>query len=87
MKVVHCIMVSSGAGIPTTYAAQVLACRWRDQRSGEWHGRMVADTGARLELPSDLDAAERRREADALARAEAARLGLPAGPDVFPFAG
>ena len=47
MKVVHVGMVYASSG-KTVYAAQVVACRWRDKAAGKWTGRHVEDTGARL---------------------------------------
>ena len=89
MKVVHWSTVVSGGG-QTTYATHVSNCRWTDKARGRWSGRMIEDTGARVTLANSqwqiATDPERRQILDDLARSEAVRLGLPAGPDLFPYA-
>ena len=89
MKVVHWGMIFSD-GKRSTYGTHVSDCRWRNKARGQWSGRILDDTGARVTLDVGQwrvagDQA-RRQQLDDLARSEAARLGLPAGPDIFPFA-
>ena len=85
MNVIHTGMVYTD-GTRTVYSAQIVSCRWRDRARGKWSGRHVADTGARFEHVSDgIHGDDARAKCDELARSEARRLGLPAGPDTFPF--
>jgi hypothetical protein len=88
MKVVHWGMIFSGGG-KSVYGTHTADCRWRNKALGQWVGRILDDTGARLTLDVDdwqVARDERRRKVlDDLARSEAARLNLPAGPDTFPF--
>mgnify|MGYP001579336596 CR=1 FL=1 len=88
MKVVHWGMIYTD-GHQSVYGTHVSICLWRNRDRGQWSGRILYDTCARLTLDKcQWDVAadrERRTELDELARREAARLGLPAGPDVFPF--
>ena len=85
MKVVHTMLVRTN-GDKATYAAQIVVCRWRDKERRKWSGKSIKNTGAEFECSRPYG--ERQKtwdECDALSRSEAARLGLPAGPDVFPF--
>ena len=88
MKVIHTMMVRCGSGIPTHYVAQIVNCRWTNKERGKWSGRALADTVYSFDIPVDVSLLSNDVSArcDAMSRMVAAELGLPAGPDVFPFA-
>ena len=87
MYVIHTMLIRAGSGIPTTYAAQVVACRWTNKNKGKWTGRAMRDTGDYLTLPEGVPvhAVEVRAQCDALSDAVAKRMNMKSGPDFFPF--
>ena len=88
MYVIHTMLSRAGSGIPTTYAAQVVSCRWTNKQRGKWSGRSMRDTGDYLTIPEGVQvhAAEVRAQCDALSTTVAKRLGMKSGPAFFPFA-
>lgn len=82
MKVIHTSLKMCGAGIPTTYAVNIVDCR-RGRTPGRWSGRHVEVVET---FAFEGTYAESRKVCDAKSREVAARLGMPAGPDVFPYA-
>jgi hypothetical protein len=86
--VIHTMMIRCGSGIPTVYAAQVVSCRWTNKALKRWTGKAMRDTGDVLTFPEGdaMHSAGHRAACDKLSREVAARLGMKAGPDVFPFA-
>lgn len=85
MRVIHTQLIYASSE-RTVYAAAVVDCRWTNKERGKWTGKHIEDTGAKFETTGSTWSQSDREKADALSRAEAARLKLPAGPDVFPFA-
>jgi hypothetical protein len=81
------MMISCGSDRPTTYAAQVVACRWTNKNLRKWSGRAMRDTGDKFQVGQDekLNTSAVRAKCDEMSRLVAKRLGMLAGPDTFPF--
>jgi hypothetical protein len=86
MKVIHTSLCYHGNG-KSIYRASIVSARWTNKEKRRWSGRTLRDTGDWIVI---LDSEEMTREqicaaCDSLSRSVAERLGMPAGPDTFPF--